>query len=544
MKRGIMKTALTVVMAAVVALCISLPAFAMSGETAGTSLLFTYYDMRSTANGGLGLTDNYFTVTNTATDKWVQAHVRIRTGTDSIELLDFDILMSPTDVFAFDLYDDGGETVFASCDTKTLENSGFVPNFDRNLDGTDDCYVLGSSTFPAMLSLIKVCDPLLTDAETLAQTKKGYVEVIGEGVIWACSTNKNKCASDCAVDDDFLIPGSLLKHCTVPALSAVDNCESVSEMYPVLEGRQYYATVAGVGVGGGLRTVTRFAQLNGEVLDQYAPLVLHCEDFETEAGSTDCAGTDSGPCFAYVGATTNSVAEGADDLNHCLYKSKILVANDVSNKFGAGATFGPTLVDIQTDNPRNGSLATTASKIEYIMGYMNDAQYVYNGGGFDTWGDKQWADSHYFAVPAPGIYDISTSFSFIFPFQHFIGENNFITAQTIYDMEENKRTLDLPKFISPGLPTPSAPGDEASLFKLNAPFSEGWLRFAVTATNSTTGCTESVADLTSCEVSNVATPTTPYVPAYTGAVFNYGAQHISASHFQYNNNLIANDLRN
>jgi hypothetical protein len=228
-------------------------------------------------------------------------------------------------------------------------------------------------------------------------------------------------------------------------------------------------------------------------------------------------------------------------MNHCLYKSKILVANDVSNKFGAGATFGPTLVDIQTDNPRNGSLATTASKIDYIMGFMNDAQSVYNGGNFDTWGEKQWADSHYFAVPAPNIYDIATSFSFIFPFQHFIGEKNFISVATIYDTEESKRTIDLPKFISPGLPTPSAPGDEATLFKLNAPFAEGWLRFAVTATNSTTTCTESVLDLTSCEVSNAATPTTPYVPAWTGAVFNYGAQHISASHFQYNNVDIANN---
>ncbi len=33
-------------------------------------------------------------------------------------------------------------------------------------------------------------------------------------------------------------------------------------------------------------------------------------------------------------------------------------------------------------------------------------------------GIKHWADSHYFAVPAR-ILDISTSFAFIFPFQHF-----------------------------------------------------------------------------------------------------------------------------
>jgi len=542
MKRGIMKTALTVAMAAVVALCISLPAFAMSGESAGTSLLFTYYDMRSAAAGGLGVTDNYFTVTNTATDKWVQAHVRVRTGAKSIELLDFDILMSPTDTFTFDLYEDNGATVFASCDTKTLIDSGFTPNFDRNLDGTDDCFVLDSDTFPAMLSLIATCRPDLTTEEHLAQTKKGYVEVIGEGIIWACSTNKNKCWSECELTDEFTIPGKLLQNCTTDALSIIDNCPlDVDEMYPVLIGRQYYATVEGVGIGGGLRTVTRFAQLNAEVLDQYAPLILHCEDFATEAASADCAGADQGPCFAYVGATTNSVAEGADDMNHCFYTSKILVANDVSNKFGAGATFGPTIVDIQNDNPRDGTLARAALKMNYIMGYMNDAQYVYNGGGWGTWGEKQWADSHYFAVPAPNIYDISTAYSFIFPFQHFIGENNFITVATIYDTEENKTSVDIPKFISPGLPTPSTPGEEASLFKLNAPFAEGWIRFAVTATNSTTTCTESVVDTTSCEVSNSESPTTPYVPAWSGTVFNYGTSHISASHFQYNNNEIANN---
>ena len=543
MKRGIMKTALTLVMAAVVALCISLPAFAMSGETAGTSLLFTYYDLRSAASGGLGVTDNYFTVTNTATDKWVQAHVRVRTGAKSIELLDFDILMSPTDTFTFDLYEDNGATVFASCDTKTLIDSGFTPNFDRNLDGTDDCYVLDSNTFPQMISLIAVCLPDIDEAEQLAQTKKGYVEVIGEGVIWACSTNKNKCWDACETTDTFTIPGKLLQHCTNSDLSIVDNCNSdVDSMYPVLIGRQYYATVEGGGIGGGLRTVTRFAQLNGEVLDQYAPLVLHCENFNAEAASADCAGADQGPCFAYVGATTNSVAEGADDMNHCLYTSKILVANDVSNKFGAGATFGPTILDNRVASPRNGTLAQAAANIGIIMATMNDAQSTDDGGDFDTWGDKQWADSHYFAVPAPNVYDISTAFSFIFPFQHFIGENDYITVQTIYDTEENKRTLDLPKFISPGLPTPTSPGEEAALFKLNAPFAEGWLRFAVTATNATTGCTESVIDTTSCAVSNAGTPTTPYVPAWTGAVFNYGTSHISASHFQFNNMDIANDI--
>ncbi len=106
----------------------------------------------------------------------------------------------------------------------------------------------------------------------------------------------------------------------------------------------------------------------------------------------------------------------------------------------------------------------------------------------------------------------------------------------IWDNEENKQTVQLGKFLSPGLPTVSTPGEEASLFKLtNAPFSEGWIRFAITATNSTAGCTETVTNTASCECTNSSSPTDTYTPAYTGAVFNTGTNHISASHFQYNN---------
>ncbi len=51
------------------------------------------------------------------------------------------------------------------------------------------------------------------------------------------------------------------------------------------------------------------------------------------------------PCYAYVAADKgDTVAGGADDMNHCLYQDEIDDANDVANKFGAGATFGPTLV--------------------------------------------------------------------------------------------------------------------------------------------------------------------------------------------------------
>ena len=169
----------------------------------------------------------------------------------------------------------------------------------------------------------------------------------------------------------------------------------------------------------------------------------------TEAASTDVQALIRSRASRMSELQRNSVAEGADDMNHCQYTSKILVANDVSNKFGAGATFGPTLVDMQLDNPRNGSLATTAEKIEYIMGYMNDAQYVYNGGGLSTWGDKQYADSHYFAVPAPSIYDIVNELSFIFPFQHFIGEKNLISLFRLSMILKRTRGLSTSRNSSP-----------------------------------------------------------------------------------------------
>jgi hypothetical protein len=301
-------------------------------------------------------------------------------------------------------------------------------------------------------------------------------------------------------------------------------------MYQLLIGRQYYATVS-QGV------VSRFTQLNAEVLDdENAPLTLHCEDFATEAASADCAGTDSGPCYAYVAVDQgDTVSNGADDMNHCLYQDEIDDPNDVANKYGAGATFGPTIADIVEDYQRDGTLAAAQDALDYISGYMNDAYDTYNGGDFDSDGNKEYADSHYFAVPAPNPFDISTSFAFIFPLQHFIGERNLITPIAIWDNEENKQEIQLGKFISPGLPTASTPGEEAALFKLAAPFAEGWIRFAITATNATLGCEESLTDSTSCEVTNSGSPADTYVPAYTGAVFNMGSQHISASHFQYNN---------
>jgi len=524
------------VLAALIVMGFAISAFAMGGEMAGTSLEYSYYDIRSMADGGLGLTDNYFTVTNTSTG-WVQAHVRVRTGTKSVELLDFDILLSPKDVFTMDVYQDGEQTVFASCDTKTLVNSNFPLNLDKDGDGDMDCYVIGSSTFPAMISLIQACRPDITATQALEETRKGYVEIIGEGIIYPLTTNKLKCSGPTVDDgtDDVAIAGKTLLN-TDSDLSLVDLCpRDVVEMDEVLEGRVYFGTVSSAG------TVTRLAQLNAEVLDDYAPLTLHYESYAAEQASARCGAPDAGTCYAYVAAKTSNPADGADDMNYCFYTDENADDEAIANKFGAAATFGPTLADIQVDGQRDGTLVRTASALNYIMSHMQYAYSSYNGEQYASY-TRQYADSHYFSSPAPGPYDLSSAFAFIFPFQHFIGEKEIIKIKSIYDNEENTTSTPLDKFISPGLPTAVSLSEEAALFKLTPPFAEGWIRFEITATNSTGDCTETNAG--DCETypdETAADPRDTYVPVYTGAVFSYGAQSMDVSQFQFSNDRLIGD---
>jgi hypothetical protein len=479
-------------MAAVAVFGFSFTAHAMSGEHSGASLLYTYYDTRAQADGGLGLTDNYITVTNTSPN-WVQAHVRVRTGAQSVELLDFDILLSPQDVFAFDLFFTG-ETVFSSCDTQTLINSGFTPNFDRDGDTVNECYIIGSSTFPNMLSHIQLCEGV--DAATaLLETQKGYIEIIGEGVIIPNSNNtlagdnlKANCdvLADGLSANDVAIAGRTLLNSTT-SLSLSDPTVCLPLLRPMnneLIGRQYYGTVTG-GI------IQRLAQNNAEIMDALDGIILHMEDYLTEQAR--CAAVPG--CYAYVAAQILPFTNGAQDINYCFYENTQLVAGDVINKFGAAATYGPTLVDIFT-SPRPGTTVTTAAILTALSTNMS---FGYNTiDGLPTFFlAKLFADSHYFALEAP-LYDVTSSFAFIFPFQHYIAEVNEISIPEMYDMEENPpAVLDPGKFISPGLPSAISPDtlEEAGLFTLTDPeFGEGWIRFSITAVNGTDNCQEVIVD--------------------------------------------------
>jgi hypothetical protein len=543
MKKGIFGMAVFLI-AAMMVLGLTSQSYAVEGlQSPGDVLLFPYYDARSVADGGLGLTDNYFAITNHS-DVWVQSHVRIRTGDCSVELLDFDILQSPKDNFVFDIYADGGIT-FASCDANTLEDSGFTLNYDADGDGTNDCFILSSATFPEMLSLITTCGDCatggtITTSQATELVKKGYIEVIEEGNIEPKSTDKNLCASD--TDDTPEIPGHSLRY-------LYDDSECVNDIYAPedeLEGRQYFVEVD---TSTSPVIVKRLAQANANVLDYDSDhgLFLHEDTYADELASDQCKDDDGAEsCYAYAEPETPDCngcnADGANDMNWCFYVDKI-GTDAVINKFGAAATFGPTLADMWTN--RNGYLDRTATNIESgIIEYGQLMALTYYFYTSDDMMQKQWVDSHYFYAPLPGPYDMQTAFAFTFPAKHFIGENETIQAVEIYDNSENTTTIQIGKFISPGLPTPATYSDEVQLYKLTPPFNEGWIRFKVEASNDTAGCTDETGVL-DCEVEadtdwdlGGGADSVNYIPAYVGFVFTTGSECLGVSPFVYNDDYI------
>jgi len=539
MKKGILGMAVFLI-AAMMVFGLTSQSYAVESYTSpGDMLLFPYYDVRTDAEGGLNLTDNYFVVTNTD-EVWVQSHVRIRTGDCSVELLDFDIMQSPKDNFVFDIYANGGIT-FASCDTNTLVDSGFNLNFDADGDGTDDCFILSSDTFPAMLSLITTCGDCetgaaITTAEAAELVKKGYVEVIQEGNVQPKTSDETLCFDASANDPaaGVTIPGKTLRD-----LWDTTCTEDIYGPGKELVGRQYFVEVD---TSVSPVIVKRLAQVNAAAIDAFSShgLFLHENTYTDELAAAECNDDDSSEkCYAYAAAETTdgagATADGANDMNWCFYVDEI-GGDAVINKFGAAATFGPTLADVYSY--RDGTLSTTSNNIYNMIYYGQEASLTYYFYTSDGYIQKQWVDSHYFYAPAPGHYDMLTAFAFTFPFKHFIGENATIQAVEIYDNMENTTTIEIGKFISPGLPTPETYSEEAMLFKLTPPFNEGWIRFAVKASNATAGCTD-LWPGSDCEVIAYqddwsTDSTTGYIPAYLGLVFTTGSESLSVSPFVYN----------
>ncbi len=576
------------VLAAVMVSGFFIPAADAAHEISGTALLYTYSDVRST--DGIGTSDNYFVVLNPSTN-WVQAHVRVRTGDKSIELLDFDIMLSPKDVFNFLVSDNSATgTVFSSCDAHTIGNTKMLAPFlvDIDGDGVKDC-VIGSTDptdtvfyNPNMVSLQTRCLGI-TEAEAGTRTRKGYAEVIVEGAIKPCSTDKTKCASQCAgTSSDVKITEHTLHElttyvdnaaglCNNDILNVTNNPITPPFFAPFgIDGRIYYATVDPATM-----RATRLAHLNSEVIDGELPalsggvdassrlLILHKNNFEDEMQSTRCTSAAAiEHCMAYGDAQTTvpdaysvsgiDITGGADDLNMCLYTdSKGTPAVGVWNKYGAGATFGPTLADTSIIM-RDGSLPIIQVNLNGLVSHSAIEGTPFFGGlatvtAISATHTKSYMHTHFVNSPAPADFDLKTSIAVIFPFMHFIGEQPSLGSFTFYDMDENSVTAPSSGFISPGLPGPGSPAnEEAFLQTITGTYPEGWVKIgAVTATNQTssTACNQGGAcpggvDTRVCSSGFTgfacgAATGSSYTPGYTSAVFVHGADSVSSSLLNY-----------
>jgi hypothetical protein len=465
-------------------------------ELSADTMIFSYYDIRTSAQGGPGLSDNYFAITNVDSDEFYQVHVRVRTGQCSVELLDFDVLLTPRDVFTFDLYQDAdGDTVFASCDTHTLTASQFAVD-------SNGCFILDSGTFPNMLSLIQTCGNCpdgsgapLSASSALEATRWGYVEVIGEAML--CPSNSSNCGGNDATATE----------CTIAQLEAGDynawtfyqdyiytsgdDCSvdaSVSGNDVDLFGRVYYAAFdAG-------RNLTQLATANAFKGDQVSGgyddthMVIHrpCySDNSPGCNPGDGELENSNPTvlnqarYAYdIARTTVGSSQGATDINYCFYKDTITTADDVDNCVGAGATFGPTQVDLHRGSyGRDGSCSDAVS----IIAGLNE-----------LYGErKRLPFSNYFYIPGQG----QTRLVFTFPLQHYINQEIEIEKQVRFDTEENECTLPSQKFISPGLPAPGILAGEVSILTAHdandgCDYNEGWLGYYVNVVDDGPGATD------------------------------------------------------
>ena len=577
MKIGGFKMAAKIIVLAAIIVCGFLinVSLAAAPDVAASALLFGYYDVKGSEQcsgdfetnpncGGLGLTDNYFAVTNNSTN-WVQAHLRIRTGEKSIELLDFDFLLSPKDVFVFDLLPSflgGNGIAFVSCDTKTLQNSGFttIPV------GNAQCVIMDANdpNFGNLVSLILKCEADDDFDSALTETMTGYVEVIGEGVILQAHDESDHCASFEADESDFadrVIPGrTIFDMATGLECQGGSSCtceeSDFANMIPVLKGEVYYATAEG-------GTITRFASQNADGIDRMLPewnptgkftdtlpgpfydlkrMIFHADDPVAEA--IRCETEHDNGCFTYGDPTTvhpvadiNGAGRAAKDLNDCFY-TPTLVVNSVTtgvfNKFGAAATFGPTLADLSVR--RKGWITQTAGilnheEFRYASAFWADDMGIAGDGPLF----KEFAESHIFNVPAPAFdIDLFTEFSFTFPFQHFIAESDFLKVTT-FDLDENTLTPPSSKFISPGLPTTKSPANEAALFDVIWQFFEGYAVWTPTATNKTANNVLAGGQITGGSTVDimVALGSVPYTPGYTGTAFTVGANQLDAKGLWY-----------
>lgn len=138
----------------------------------GDALLFPVYN---------GHVENYFTISNNE-NKWIQGHLRFRGAAWSGELLDFDVILSPGDVFVFRLADvngDGEWEIDQSLDPNNFAYTAKLAKCKNASSGEeqDQCMNFGKTLVPTTR------DAVITNEIVNHHLNIGYVEFIGEAVL-------------------------------------------------------------------------------------------------------------------------------------------------------------------------------------------------------------------------------------------------------------------------------------------------------------------------------------------------------------------------
>ncbi|MDM8557702.1 hypothetical protein [Candidatus Parabeggiatoa sp. HSG14] len=142
---------------------------------------------------GISGFENYYAITNDA-NAWVQGHLRFRGGAWCGELRDFDIILSPGDVFVFRLADvdgDGMWEIDQSLDERNFQYTGMLEVEDQGNLGlpTSTCTSAtdGSTQWKCMDPSDKLipteADAILTEGKLAYQKQVGTIEFFGEAIL-------------------------------------------------------------------------------------------------------------------------------------------------------------------------------------------------------------------------------------------------------------------------------------------------------------------------------------------------------------------------
>jgi len=175
------KLAAAVAVAAGIALSPQSQAIELETNGLGDTLLFPVFA------AGAGMYENYFTISNSSAN-WIQGHLRFRGAAWSAELLDFDVILSPGDVFVFRLADvdgDGMWEVDGKLDPKNFQYTGMVFTCTGAGNTYSPCIDASPMLEPDAAGVDAAKKAGIADIEQQInlQRRWGYVEFIGEAVL-------------------------------------------------------------------------------------------------------------------------------------------------------------------------------------------------------------------------------------------------------------------------------------------------------------------------------------------------------------------------